>query len=93
MAGYDPKRARPATDAPADEPAPVDALLGETEASSTTARPAPATDPSPAPPPAVTPRPVEPLPGPEGSTGRIVVVAGVAAATVAAILLIRRRRR
>jgi hypothetical protein len=29
MAGYDPKRGRPATDAPDDEPAPVDALLGD----------------------------------------------------------------
>jgi MYXO-CTERM domain-containing protein len=92
MAGYDPKRARPATDAPADEPAQVDALLGDVPPAEQVDEPERLTEPAPAP--AATPRPVlEVPPVPDAPSSRVLVIAGVATAAVALFVLLRRRRR
>ena len=108
MAGYDPKRARPATDAPDDEPAPVDALLGDTPAADRRPRAGLVDSPRPSARPSARaavdragagrPRPrrvpvLEVPPAPDAPSSRVLVVAGVAAAALAAIFLLRRRRR
>lgn len=103
MADYNPKARRPRTQVPADEPAPVDALLEAVEHlhdDVTAAEPAavgpdagPAVPDAAVAPPAANPWVSSVPAAPERSRRVVLVVAAVVAAAVAIVIASRRRRR